>query len=150
MIALPEHFCLHLTQTASIRLLQTLPELSGAGLIQCEIWHDTIDATCNCLSYVWGSDNDQKDIIINNKLSRAECAMFTEHYFIAETSVWHRVGLLSPALITRLLPNLAPATPAIENMQYGYADRTEFSFATLCWISTSTTLTWDFPGIPYP
>jgi hypothetical protein len=51
----------------SIRLLTVLPDLSNAGLIQCHIWHDTVDAAYDCLSYVWGSDQVQKQILLNGK-----------------------------------------------------------------------------------
>ncbi|KAF2846396.1 hypothetical protein T440DRAFT_376195, partial [Plenodomus tracheiphilus IPT5] len=49
----------------SIRLLTILPDLSVTGLIQCNIWHDTVDATYTCLSYVWGSKDDEEFILIN-------------------------------------------------------------------------------------
>lgn len=49
----------------SIRLLTIRPELSATGLIQCNIWHDTVDTTYTCLSYVWGSDLDAQKILIN-------------------------------------------------------------------------------------
>jgi hypothetical protein len=51
----------------SIRLLRILPGLSDTGLIQCQIWHDTVDAAYTCLSYVWGSEKDQQKILINGK-----------------------------------------------------------------------------------
>lgn len=58
------------TGKPSIRLLRLLPDLSSAGLIQCEIWHDTIDANYTCLSYVWGSEDNQTDILVNGKPSK--------------------------------------------------------------------------------
>jgi hypothetical protein len=51
--------------TLSIRLLRILPALSDAGLLQCQIWHDTVDAAYTCLSYVWGSEKGQRRILIN-------------------------------------------------------------------------------------
>lgn len=52
----------------SIRLLKILPELSPEGLIQCELWHDNISATYTCLSYVWGSEDEQTPILVNEKV----------------------------------------------------------------------------------
>ncbi|KAH7374270.1 heterokaryon incompatibility protein-domain-containing protein [Pyrenochaeta sp. MPI-SDFR-AT-0127] len=51
----------------SIRLLRILPDLSDTGLIECQIWHDTVDATYDCLSYVWGSEQNTQDILVNGK-----------------------------------------------------------------------------------
>ncbi|KAI8942054.1 hypothetical protein NX059_000156 [Plenodomus lindquistii] len=51
----------------SIRLLTILPQLSATGLIQCDLRHDTINTTYTCLSYVWGSEDDKKVILINGR-----------------------------------------------------------------------------------
>lgn len=60
-----QHEPLNLTK-ASVRLLRILPTLSSTGLIQCQIWHDQIDASYTCLSYVWGSEADGNTILIND------------------------------------------------------------------------------------
>jgi hypothetical protein len=52
---------------ASIRLLKVLPDLSSAGLIQCQIWHDNIDAQYDCLSYEWGEDGDGQFILLDGE-----------------------------------------------------------------------------------
>jgi hypothetical protein len=52
---------------ATIRLLKILPDLSDTGLIQCHMWHDNVDAQYDCLSYVWGSDQDDQAISLNGK-----------------------------------------------------------------------------------
>ncbi|KAG9189253.1 hypothetical protein G6011_06121 [Alternaria panax] len=52
----------------AIRLLRILPHLSNEGHIQCEIWHDSIKASYACLSYVWGSEKIQRQILVNGKL----------------------------------------------------------------------------------
>jgi hypothetical protein len=31
------------------------------------MWHDTVEALYNCLSYVWGSDKHQQEILINKR-----------------------------------------------------------------------------------
>lgn len=49
----------------SIRLLKILPNLSATGLIQCGIWHDTVNTTYTCLSYAWGSEDDEELILVN-------------------------------------------------------------------------------------
>jgi hypothetical protein len=64
-----EHAPIDSTQ-GSIRLLKILPTLSPDGLIDCEIWHDSTDATYTCLSYVWGSGEDEQEILVNGKLFR--------------------------------------------------------------------------------
>ncbi|CAE7187963.1 HET-domain-containing protein [Pyrenophora teres f. teres] len=51
----------------AIRLLKVLPDLSRSGLIQCEIWHDMVSAKYTCLSYVWGSEALQEEVLINGK-----------------------------------------------------------------------------------
>ncbi|OAL02145.1 hypothetical protein IQ06DRAFT_376330 [Phaeosphaeriaceae sp. SRC1lsM3a] len=51
-----------------IRLLLILPDLSKSDHIQCQIWNDTTDASYTCLSYTWGSEHHQKDILINDRL----------------------------------------------------------------------------------
>ena len=55
---------------AAIRLVRLLPDLSSRGLIQCEITHDTIEASYICLSYRWGAPEPNGLILINNKLFR--------------------------------------------------------------------------------
>ncbi|KAI4679692.1 uncharacterized protein J4E84_008214 [Alternaria hordeiaustralica] len=52
----------------AIRLLQILPHLSIDGHIQCEIWHDSVKASYTCLSYVWGPDKIQRQILVNGKI----------------------------------------------------------------------------------
>ncbi|KAI4956587.1 hypothetical protein J4E91_000799 [Alternaria rosae] len=52
----------------AIRLLRILPHLSADCLIQCEIWHDSVKASYTCLSYVWGSEKIQRQILVNGKL----------------------------------------------------------------------------------
>lgn len=52
----------------AIRLLRILPHLSADYLIQCEIWHDSVKANYPCLSYVWGSEKIQRQILVNGKL----------------------------------------------------------------------------------
>jgi hypothetical protein len=54
----------------AIRLLRVLPHLSSTGLVQCEIWHDNVNATYDCLSYVWGSDKIQQQVLLNGRLCR--------------------------------------------------------------------------------
>jgi hypothetical protein len=54
----------------AIRLLKILPSLSSTGLIQCEIWHDSVNATYDCLSYVWGPDKIQQHILLNGRPCR--------------------------------------------------------------------------------
>ncbi|KAL5114332.1 hypothetical protein ACEQ8H_007768 [Pleosporales sp. CAS-2024a] len=51
----------------AIRLLTILPDLTNAGLIQCNIRHATTDADYTCLSYVWGAEAHQEIICINGK-----------------------------------------------------------------------------------
>ncbi|KAK1919126.1 hypothetical protein P3342_008850 [Pyrenophora teres f. teres] len=62
-----EHEPLDYTRGA-IRLLRILPNLSPSGLIQCEIWHDNVNTEYTCLSYVWGPETIQQQILINGKL----------------------------------------------------------------------------------
>ncbi|KNG48277.1 hypothetical protein DDE82_005396 [Stemphylium lycopersici] len=57
-------------RNGSIRLLRILPQLSHTGLIQCEIWHDSVHAKYDCLSYVWGSEAIQHQILINRRPMR--------------------------------------------------------------------------------
>jgi hypothetical protein len=64
-----EHEALDYTRGA-IRLLRILPNLSPTGIIQCEIWHDSVKAKYDCLSYVWGSDEIQQQILLNRKPCR--------------------------------------------------------------------------------
>jgi len=51
----------------SLRLVQLLPELSPAGLIQCTIFRTTIEASYTGLSYRWGAHSPGNFILINNK-----------------------------------------------------------------------------------
>jgi hypothetical protein len=52
----------------AIRLLRILPRLSDDGHIQCEMWHGSVKANYTCLSYVWGSANTQRQILVNGRL----------------------------------------------------------------------------------
>jgi hypothetical protein len=53
-----------------IRLLEILPQVNSADLVQCRIWHSTIDSTYRCLSYVWGPESDEESIMLNGKKFR--------------------------------------------------------------------------------
>ena len=64
-----EHTPLNHTRT-SIRLLKIRNELSDTGLVQCEMWHDTVETTYDCLSYAWGSEENEQNILINDQLFR--------------------------------------------------------------------------------
>jgi hypothetical protein len=60
----------------AIRLLKVLPDLSSAGFIQCQIWHDDVDAQYACLSYVWGPESDQHTILLNGAEHRIRKNLF--------------------------------------------------------------------------
>lgn len=53
---------------SAIRLLRILPNLSNDGHIQCEMWHDSVKSSYTCLSYVWGSEKIQRQILVNGRL----------------------------------------------------------------------------------
>jgi hypothetical protein len=53
---------------ASIRLLQILPSLSTDGPIQCHMWHADLDSEYTCLSYVWGTEQDQRCVLVNGEV----------------------------------------------------------------------------------
>lgn len=55
---------------SSIRILRILSKRSEIGLVQCEMIHTTINASYMCLSYVWGSPETERLILINGKLLR--------------------------------------------------------------------------------
>jgi hypothetical protein len=54
----------------SIPLLRILPSLSPNALIQCQVWHTTIDASYMCLSYRWGDPDPTHPIEINGRITR--------------------------------------------------------------------------------
>jgi hypothetical protein len=60
----------------SIRLVRLLPNLTSDGLIQCEILHETIEASYTCLSYTWGPSEPSKSILINGQLFTARQNLF--------------------------------------------------------------------------
>jgi hypothetical protein len=53
---------------SSIRILRSLSKRSEFGLIQCELVHTTVDASYTCLSYVWGSPETERLVLVNGKL----------------------------------------------------------------------------------
>ncbi|KAF2029507.1 HET-domain-containing protein [Setomelanomma holmii] len=53
---------------AAVRLVQLLPNLSPAGLIQCVLMHATVDAKYLCLSYRWGDPEPSGVILIDSKV----------------------------------------------------------------------------------
>jgi hypothetical protein len=53
-----------------IRLLELLPQDTSSSLVQCRIWHSTINTTYRCLSYVWGAAGNEETIILNGKTFR--------------------------------------------------------------------------------
>jgi hypothetical protein len=69
---------------ASIRLLRILPELSSQGHVRCQTWHSNIRAEYTCLSYVWGSNDDERVILINEKYFRVRRNLF-EFLHVART-----------------------------------------------------------------
>lgn len=52
----------------SIRLLLVHSRRSEFGLVQCELLHATVDDSYTCLSYVWGSPDTKRLILVNGKL----------------------------------------------------------------------------------
>ncbi|CAO2647079.1 Nn.00g080010.m01.CDS01 [Neocucurbitaria sp. VM-36] len=60
-----------------IRLLEILPQVISTNVIQCRIWHSTIDATYRCLSYVWGPERDEETILLNGKKFRCRKNLFS-------------------------------------------------------------------------
>lgn len=63
----------------TIRLVRVLPELSTEGFIECDIWHDTIEAQYTTLSYVWGSERSEEGqsiILLNTKQFKVRKNLF--------------------------------------------------------------------------
>jgi hypothetical protein len=54
----------------TIRLLSILPNLSKDGLVQCQLRHGSVNSTYACLSYVWGTESSQHDILINGRVAK--------------------------------------------------------------------------------
>ena len=54
----------------SIRVLYVLPDISPDRLIQCRLDHITLADEHTCISYMWGSEQSQKSILINGQLFR--------------------------------------------------------------------------------
>jgi hypothetical protein len=54
-------------QKKSLRLIRILGTKSPEGYIQCEIRHALIDDSYICLSYVWGDENYEHTVLLNNK-----------------------------------------------------------------------------------
>ena len=76
----------HITEH-HIRLLRVLPERSEGDLIQCELWHAARDDTkYYCLSYLWGSEDYDQDIIVNNGTLRVRHNLWS---FLDEASRMH-------------------------------------------------------------
>ncbi|KAF3042375.1 hypothetical protein E8E12_006092 [Didymella heteroderae] len=62
----------------SVRFVEVLSVLSPTGLIQCKLSQGTIeDDEYICLSYVWGSSEDQQQILINGELFRTRKNVWT-------------------------------------------------------------------------
>lgn len=53
---------------SSIGILHILSKRSGFDLVQCELVHTTFDVAYTCLSYVWGSPETERLILVNGKL----------------------------------------------------------------------------------
>jgi hypothetical protein len=60
------HAPLDLANPNTIRLIEVLPPLAADGTIQCRLTHTTTDAQYSCLSYVWGAEDADHTILINN------------------------------------------------------------------------------------
>ncbi|OAL52194.1 HET-domain-containing protein, partial [Pyrenochaeta sp. DS3sAY3a] len=60
----------------SIRLIRILPSLSADKLIQCEIFHTSINESYQCLSYRWGDAHPEHEILLNGKLFRVRQNLF--------------------------------------------------------------------------
>lgn len=78
----------------SIRLFKILPELSYDGLIQCELWHTTVEDEHDCLSYVWGPEGDEQEILVNGKSLQVRKNLWTflntirPKYAISQRAIW--------------------------------------------------------------
>jgi hypothetical protein len=60
------HAPLDLAKPDTIRLIEVLPRLLEDGTIQCRLTHATTDARYSCLSYVWGPEDVEYTIYIND------------------------------------------------------------------------------------
>ncbi|EUC47970.1 hypothetical protein COCMIDRAFT_45411, partial [Bipolaris oryzae ATCC 44560] len=78
----------------SIRLFRILPELSYNGLIQCELWHTNVEDEYDCLSYVWGPEGDEQEILVNGKSLQVRKNLWTflntirPKYAISQRAIW--------------------------------------------------------------
>jgi hypothetical protein len=60
------HAPLDLAKPDTIRLIEVLPRLLEDGTVQCRLTHATTDARYSCLSYVWGPEDVEYTIYIND------------------------------------------------------------------------------------
>lgn len=78
----------------SIRLFKILPELSHDGLIQCELWHTSVEDKHDCLSYVWGPKGDEQEILVNGKSLQVRKNLWTflnkirPKYALSQRAIW--------------------------------------------------------------
>lgn len=53
-------------KTCSIRLICVLPKQED-GKVRCQIRHASFDSDFTCVSYVWGSADETREILVNDK-----------------------------------------------------------------------------------
>jgi hypothetical protein len=60
------HAPLDLANPNTIRLIEVLPPLVADSTIRCKLTHATTDAQYSCLSYVWGAEDADHTIFVND------------------------------------------------------------------------------------
>ena len=75
----------------NIRVLRVLPDLSSDALIQCTLDETVLADKHTCLSYIWGSKEGQRNILVNARLLRIRA------------NLWHFLQLARHKYADRLL-----------------------------------------------
>lgn len=81
----------HLKQRGAIRLIHVKPALCD-GLIDCELWHTSPNSRYSTLSYVWGTVENAKTVLVNGRTLKVHKNLWlflnTARQHFADRNLW--------------------------------------------------------------
>ena len=86
----------------SVRFVKVLPQRSAGGYLQLKLWHSELPARYRCVSYVWGAENFQSDILLNGCLFSIRENLYA---FLEQVHTWALTGFDEPIWIDAICIN---------------------------------------------
>ncbi|KAF1973183.1 hypothetical protein BU23DRAFT_589700 [Bimuria novae-zelandiae CBS 107.79] len=88
--------------TDAIRLVKVLPVLSPEGHLQLELWHSVLLAKYLCVSYQWGEQAIQHEVLINGSVFTVGSNLYG---FLQKIYTWAQAGFKEPLWVDAICIN---------------------------------------------